>query len=304
MAIVEALGLLQGVGMLQTNQVGQQATGFGSRTKWNRAVAGTPIWVNQATGALLAGLARNAQAQAALGSAQLPFASLEEALQVLSEPANAETFATPRPIYLADGEYTVGAQVIRRPLIFVLSNNAVITDTVMVESSNAISQGSTASVDVQFICPTGVTIRRQCLPAGIEVNRDGVATRAVNLVLQGINVTSVTVGTGVVGSLVLDHAGAEVHAPAIAFALGLRSATLEGAAAEASLIEAFDSFIEPTAITCLGTNECTLYSTRFDANGTWTGGTLLVDPATRYWFLDAHTWVKANPGGTAAVVMD
>jgi hypothetical protein len=295
--LAEGLGILQGIQQVQTWQVGRQANGYGAKSKWSIARPGTALYVNAATGTLLSAVKDAVQAQQ-IGSAETPFASLEEALSTLAAPATAEAWATPRPIVLGPGNYTVGAAIIRRSLSFILDAATRITDTVMIESSNTNAHSSTANVLVEFICPTGLGGGRQpCLPGGIQIDRDGVATRLVAVALQGVSGVEVNVGTGVTGGLGLFDAGAELHAPGLTFPIEVRDGTIEGTTLEASEVLAYNANIEPTAITCVGTNECRLYSSRVFADGTWTGGTVLVDSSTDWSLSTEFTWAKVAPGG-------
>lgn len=304
--LAEGLGLLQGLMQLQTHSVAKTANGFGTRTRYSIALPGTTVYVSKSTGMTLAQAVQNAQAAQQLGSAEVPFASLEEALSVLSAPATEEAWATPRVINLGPGVYTVGAQIIKRPLSFIFAPAASISDTVMIESTTetTIAHGATGPCDIGFSCPTGVTITRApCLPGGIQIDQNGTSTRTVNVTMSGIRGAVVTCGAGVNGGLYLNDAGAELHAPALAFVLEAYGSEIEGAALECERVIAFDSLFRPVAVTCLLTNECRLYSTRFDSPGVWTGGLLRIDTATNYdWATAPHgPWVKANPGGVAPV---
>lgn len=305
--LAEGLGILQGLQQLQTYQVGQQATGYGAKSKWSIARPGTSVFVDVNTGSTIAQAVKNAVQLQQLGSASTPFASLEEALAALAAPSSLAAFETPRTIVVGPGTYTIGAQVIRRSLTFVLDAATVISDTVMVESSNAISNGSTANVLVQFLSTGhGAGARPECLPGGIQVDRDGVATRLVGVVLQGIQGVVVNVGLAVTGGLGLSDAGGELHAPGTPFGLEARDSDVEGTTLEAAAVLAFNSTFQQAgvlAVTCIGTNRCELYSSRFFASGTWTGGALFIDSATRFSFLVVNTWIKANPGGVVATVM-
>ncbi len=307
MALVEALGLLQGVQQLQTAQVGRQASGYGSVAKWSLGAAGTTVFVNKATGATLASVARDKQKAAALGSSALPFSSLSEALSTLKKPSTATKWETPRTLVIGPGAYTVGSEVIARPLTLVMDAAATITDALAIEASTSYSHKSTDPIRVGVICPTGVGGNREaCLPGGITVEAgDGDETHAVNVYLQGVKEVEVTVGDDVEGSLTLNDAGASLAAPLVEFTLSGEAATVEGATLEAKAVTLRDCVFNPTAVTCLGTNECRLYSTNIvNRDGDWTGGTLLIDPSTNYDWALATAWAKANPGGTAPTIME
>lgn len=306
--LAEGLAILQGAAQLQTAQVGQQANGFGSTSKWRITTPGTSLYVNAATGITLANAVKNATALAQLGSSVTPFASLEELLASLAAPATAAAWSAPRNIFLGPGNYTVGAQIVKRSLNFIFDPFASITDTVMCESTEeaAVSHGAVGPANINFLCPTGLGISRSpCLPGGIQVDQQGASARAVNLGLEGIRSCVVNIGAGVNGGLTLVNAAAALHAPALPFRLDVHNGTIEGATLECEAVLAVDCVIQPTGVTCVAANECRLYSTRFDTPGIWTGGTLRIDTSTNFDFVNPPhgPWVKAAPGGAAPILM-